>query len=308
MYQESPIWESHSNDGGYTWSTAQEISGNNSTYCTFQTSGGPNECDEDQFSVPVIGPDGTVSVAFENSQHDAVWEPHDATENQYMVVQSNDGGATWGAPVHVADLEDGTADLPLNVDGRQTLTGYQVRVNSAGNIAVDPATGKLYIVFADNRNGNHDVQNPESNMDVFLTTSATGTSWSAPVQVDSGLADQWFPWVAVNPLTHKVSILYHSRDLANTAVYNTSLATSTIPGHFNITRVTTNLSHARQSLWFRAQIPSCRRCSRFHGDYINIAFGSDGSAYMVWTDMRRFLDLGGPEASGFTENVFFART
>jgi hypothetical protein len=307
VYQESPIWEAHSDDGGYTWTAGHEISGSGS-FCTYQTAGNPLECDEDQFSVPVVGPDGTVTVGFENEQHDAVWEPHDTFENQYLVVQSHDGGATWSPPVQVADLEDGSADYPINVDGRQTLSGYQVRVNSAGNIAVDPATGHLAIVFADNRNGNHDVQSPETNTNVFMTTSANGTSWSLPVHVTTGLSDQWFPWAEFNPVSGRLSVLYHSRELSNTAVYNTLLSTNDFGSHFNTTRVTTNLSHPRQSLWFRAQIPSCRRCATFHGDYINIAFAPDGSAYMVWTDMRRFLDLGPPGAEGFTENIFFART
>jgi hypothetical protein len=39
------------------------------------------------------------------------------------------------------------ADYPLNVDGGQTLTGQQFRVNSAGDIVAHPRTGKLYLVF-----------------------------------------------------------------------------------------------------------------------------------------------------------------
>jgi len=41
--------------------------------------------------------------------------------------------------------------ISINADGRQTLTNYQVRVNSAGNIVASPVDGKLYLVFADNR-------------------------------------------------------------------------------------------------------------------------------------------------------------
>ena len=66
-----------------------------------------------------------------NSQHQAAWEHGDLNEDQYMVVRSKDGGQTWSNPVHVADMEDGTRDFPLNVDGRQTLTNYQVRVRGA---------------------------------------------------------------------------------------------------------------------------------------------------------------------------------
>src|SRR6266566_687646 len=50
---------------------------------------------------------------------------------------------------------DGGNDYPINVDGRQTLTNSQFRVNSAGNLAVDPSSGPsqgstvLYISFSD---------------------------------------------------------------------------------------------------------------------------------------------------------------
>ena len=60
---------------------------------------------------------------------------------------------TWSSPTFIVGLEDGSADYPINVGGRQTLTGYQLRVNSAGNIVASPTDGKLYLVFSDNRNG-----------------------------------------------------------------------------------------------------------------------------------------------------------
>jgi hypothetical protein len=41
----------------------------------------------------------------------------------------------------------------------------------------------------------------------------------------------------------------------------------------------------------------------FHGDYINISYGSDGVANVVWTDMREFdADL-----DGFLQFIYFAR-
>ena len=79
-------------------------------------------------------------------------------------------------------MEDGSRDYPINVDGRQTLSGYQVRVWGAGNIVASPTVnGRLYLVFSDNRNGTHDVDNPVTNSDVFIVTSANGGgSWTSP--------------------------------------------------------------------------------------------------------------------------------
>ena len=89
----------------------------------------------------MVTPDGAVHVAFQNGQHEAAWEAGEQFESQYLVVTSTDGGQTFGAPVHVADQEDGTRDFPLNDDGRPTLTGMAMRVPSGGNIAADPRPG-----------------------------------------------------------------------------------------------------------------------------------------------------------------------
>ena len=65
------------------------------------------------------------------------------------------------------------------MDGRQTLTGQQFRVNSAGNIDADPKTGKLYLVFSDNRAGRHDVANPVTDVNVYMMTSTDGPTGGA---------------------------------------------------------------------------------------------------------------------------------
>ena len=209
-YQSSPIFESHSDDGGKHWTKAQEISGSNAALCTFQASGPAGQCDENQFSVPTVGPDGTVYVAFQNEQNKALWEPGEVFDDQYLLVKSTDGGGTWSSPTFVVGLEDGSADYPLNVDGRQTLTGYQLRVNSAGNIVASPRAsenGKLVPRLRDNRNGTHDSASPVTNTDVFLMTSSNGGStWSGTDAGRLGPGDQWFPWVDVNPTNGTIGV------------------------------------------------------------------------------------------------------
>ena len=136
-YAESPIWFSSSDDGGLTWSPPKEISGSHPS-CTFQATGGGTDCDEDQFSVPEVASDGTLYVHFLNGQNDAAWEVPLDLDNQIMVTRSTDGGATFGAPVPAAQLEDGFSDMPYSVIGRQTMWGHQLRWASAGNISVNP--------------------------------------------------------------------------------------------------------------------------------------------------------------------------
>ena len=292
-YQSSPIYESHSDDGGKHWTKAQEISGSNAGLCTFQVSGPAGRCDENQFSVPTVGPDGTVYVVFENEQNEALWETDEVFDDQYLIVKSTNGGATWSNPTFVVGVEDGSADYPINVSGRQTLTGYQVRVNSAGNIVASPTDGKLYLVFSDNRNGVHDSANPVTNTDVFLMVSSNGGgSWSGPMQVDSAAGDQWFPWVDVNPANGEIGILYNDRGSSNGALYNASLAEGPA-GSLVKTTVSTAASNPTQSRYFRAGAPGCENCATFHGDYIGLSYGSNGKANMAWTDMRDPSDIPG---------------
>jgi hypothetical protein len=306
VYASSAIFESHSDDGGEHWSEPQEISGSNATVCTFQETGPAGECDENQFSVPTVAPDGTVYVAFENEQNEALWEPPGRFDDQYLLVKSTDGGETWSSPRFVVGMEDGSNDYPINVVGRQTLSGYQVRVNSAGNIVASPTDGKLYLVFSDNRNGTHDSASPVTNTDVFLMMSSDGAaSWSGPTRVDSGAGDQWFPWVEVNPTNGQIGVLYHDRGSSNGTLYNTSLAEGP-PGSLVKTTVSTAGSNPVDSLFFQAGATGCEECATFHGDYNAIAYGSDGTANLTWTDMRDFVS-DGPFGTGFAQFIYYAR-
>lgn len=305
QFKESPIWESHSDDGGYTWSTAHQISGSNPN-CTFQVDGPAGVCDEDQFSVPAVAPDGTVYVSFQNEQNSSSWEPHEVFESQYMVVKSTDGGVTWRAPVHIANMEDGSRDYPLNVRGRQTVTDYQVRLSNIGNIAVSPIDGSLYQVWSDNTNGLHDVHKPVTNTDVWYSMSTDrGATWSRKALVDPRTTDQWFPWVDVNPVTGQVGVLYNSRYVSDPSLYGAKLATMP-PGGGRATYrwANTKPSHPRESIFFQAKGGGCPNCAVFHGDYIGLDYDANGVAQMVWTDMRQPFRL--HDRTGYLQFIDYA--
>ena len=303
----APILEAHSDDGGKHWTKAQEISGSNPQLCTYHggvpPSAGTGRCDIDQFSVPTVAPDGTVYVAFENSQNEKLWSPGELFDSQYLLVKSLNGGRTWSAPRFVVRLQDGTRDYPVNVDGRQTLTGYQVRVDSAGNIVASPKDGTLYLTFSDNRHGVHDSDNPVTNTDVFVMSSSDGgTSWTSPAVVDASKGDQWFPWVDVNPVTGTIGIVYNDRGRTNGRVYEATLAEG-VPGSFTTTMISTAPSDPTHSVYFKAGAPGCEDCATFHGDYISVTYGSDGHANALWTDMRDFS----PADGAFLQFVYYAR-
>ncbi|HKF19861.1 MAG TPA: sialidase family protein [Candidatus Dormibacteraeota bacterium] len=296
-YLESPIFFSASRDGGATWSLPKEISGTNTALCTFSGTPLPfdGRCKEDQFSTPVVAPDGAIVVAFENEQaiNDGQFR------DQYLVVRSTDGGATWGRPVRASDiLHDGVGDYPINVVGRQTLSNSQFRVNSAGNLAVDPSGGNLVVVWSDNRNGTA----ANTNTDIFLVRSADGgATWSSPVVVTNRTGDQFYPWAAFGPDgSLNVSFFDRSYDPANSQ-YGITLARQR-PGHqILLQQVDTGLSDPNHARWFASATGGK---TIFLGDYNGLAVASDGVAHPMWTDMRRVVTVS--ELSGHTEDVFTA--
>jgi hypothetical protein len=309
---QAPIFEAHSTDGGFTWSTPQEISGSNASLCTFEVGERPDACNDNQFSQPVVAPDGTVYVSFINDQNMSLWESANEFDSQYLMVSSSDGGATWSDPSFIVGLEDGRNDYPLNVDGRQTLTNYQLRAPDTQGFAADPThNGRLYLAFFDNRNGVHDSTNPQTETDMFLMVKPDAASaWTGPFNVNSPDLgdignDQWWPAVGVNPVNGDVSVLYQDRSYASSrGPYGATLATSPAGGRaFTEQRVDTAFSRPRNSVFFRAHADMCPSCTRFVGDYLSMAYGSDGKANLVWNDMGALF----PPLGKYLEFIKYAR-
>lgn len=310
-YVESPIYMSYSDDAGASWTAPREISGSNQTYCTYQEFGPAGECDEDQFSAPVVLPGGDVVVHFLNGQNAAAWESAQEFESQTMAVRSTDGGTTWSAPVHIADLEDGYGDYPQNVDGRLTQTGHQFRTQSVQGLAVDPENGDLYAFWTDNRDGVHDpaAGEPVTKTNVFMTKSTDGgESWTGPDRVTSGKGDRWFAWGAAYDGTVGVMYMDGAYDWPNRDKYGITLATSTDGGaSWSFERVHSALSDPDHSVWFRANVAGCEQCARFIGDYNGLAIDSLGRAHVVWTDMSRVATVPRLGRTGAPQDVFYAR-
>lgn len=280
-----PIMVSFSDDG-VIWSREQEISGFSSE-CVATISGSPHECDLNQDSYPTVAPDGKVYVSFENFNTPA--------ENQVLIVRSSDGGATWTSPVKVDTLFD--INFPQNSDGRDTLTGCQLRYSVKANTAADPSDplgNTVYIVWADNRNGS----STATNTDVFLGRSTDGGATWTVILVDSTANDQFYPWVAVAP-DGRVDVGYMDRSWANPADpgdqnqcrYGFTLSRLGFDGAGNITsqtrqQVDTGLSDVGHSRWFSR---NANPASRFIGDYNGVAVGPDGTTWSLWTDERNIV-------------------
>jgi len=99
------IWESFSQDYGETFSPRVLVSGN-STLCTNTFGAGTTQgnCNENQFSQPFTGSDGALYVVYDNYNNSL----SSATDNhnQVLLSKSIDGGATFSAPVLVANFYD----------------------------------------------------------------------------------------------------------------------------------------------------------------------------------------------------------
>jgi hypothetical protein len=236
-FAESPIWISHSDDGGRTWSTPEEISGS-SDACSYQETGAAEECDESSFSIPEVASDGTLYVHFLNNQNEDEWEVAGDFDGQLMVVRSADGGETFSEPVAAVQLEDGLSDTPWSVIGRQTVWGHQIRWNAVGNISVDPTNpAHVVMVFADRGTPNPNATDacveevpgtapdydpcdsgPGSDNNVYMVESTNrGQTWSARQTLDATAGHAWFPWADHRPNGQLVVAYDHDDVAAGTA-------------------------------------------------------------------------------------------
>ena len=272
-----PVVLSRSDDG-VRWAAHTEISGF-SPACSVRLFGAPNECDLSEFSNPTVAPGGTVYVGFENFNTPA--------QDQYLVVKSTNGGASFSPPVKAADIFD-FDNMPLNADEEPTLTGCQLRWIGPGNIAADPsdATGRtVYVTWADNRAGSVTA----TDTSVFLARSTdAGDTWTV-YTVDNAPNDQFYPWVAVSS-TGRVDVGYMDRSYSagqSVCQYGFSLRRITFPsGVFTPAakmQASTALSDPGKSRWFSG---TTNGSGTFIGDYDGVAIGSDGKTWSLWTDQR----------------------
>src|SRR5207245_3786138 len=113
-----------------------EISGNNATYCNFVDlfvpSRNRHDCDFDQGAWPVVGPDGTIYVIYNNcntSENAAEGFPAIC---QQLMTKSADGGVTWSGPAKVAD--DYSTE-PLNLPSSECPPGLWGNMGNGCQVA-----------------------------------------------------------------------------------------------------------------------------------------------------------------------------
>jgi hypothetical protein len=171
---------SRSTNAGATWSGATRLS----------EMGG--DCLDDdntvEGAVPAVGPEGQIYVS---------WSGHELIRFD----KSTDGGLTFAEDVVVATQPGG---WNFDVPGIYRCNGFPVTVCDTGD---SPYRGNVYIMWSDQRNGLDDT-------DVFLIKSTDGgATWGGMVRVndDVGAAHQFFPWMAVDPQSGNIYVVFYDR-------------------------------------------------------------------------------------------------
>jgi hypothetical protein len=299
-YVQSPIFFAFSSDGGQTFSTPQNISGN-VLY--------------DQGSRPIVGYDGTLYVIFEGATRLA-------TLDGTYIVKSTDGGVTWSKPVVIAALQD---ILPL------ANTAFRVNSFPAGDVAPN---GDIYVAWStlmsdsgglcprSTNNGCHSVA-------VYSKSTDGGANWSNPLPIFPALdastqtavgypatqpdgstlnapaarrVDTLWPGVAISP-SGRVYMSAYAADVVSP--WQTCANTPALPeGRINCLALGNYVHNARLDYYVTnissgsVQMVSTHPINTrngfgggFIGDYTDIAVGSDNVFHAFWTDSNNKQDV-----------------
>lgn len=140
-------------------------------------------------AMPAIAPDGKAFASWSHG-------------GKVYLDRSFDGGTLWlSNDIAVAEQPGGNA---LLIEGHGVFNAQPVLVadNSKG-----PWRGSLYLVWADQRNGENDT-------DIWFTRSHNfGDNWSLPVRIndDAPGKHQYMPWITIDATTGHIYIVYFDR-------------------------------------------------------------------------------------------------
>ena len=189
------IFYAKSTDHGVSYSPRVQISKNG---------GGTNNG-----ATPSIGPNGEVYVVWGNFGN-TIW-----------FQRSLNGGTTWLPTDKTVRTDVNTPPSPLNGNFRNPPIP-----SSACDAGSGPFSGRIYVVWGDDRFGDPDI--------LLSWSDDQGDSWSAPIRVNDDVigngADQFFPWVHVEANGHVHVTFLDRREDPNNFLIGTYLATSTDGG------------------------------------------------------------------------------
>ena len=237
----SRILFSKSMDLGDTWSEAVAIN---------QLEG---DCLDDdnttEGAVPAVGPGGEIYVAWSYA-------------GKIYFDRSVNGGDTW-LPEDIV-LADQPGGWSFDIPGLQRCNGMPV---TAVDLSQGPYRGSVYVNWSDQRNGADDT-------DIWLIRSDDGgNTWSDPIRVndDGPGSHQFLSWMAVDPATGAVYIVFYDRRSYQNNQTDVYLATSLDGGQTFVNHRINETSFTPNPLVF-------------FGDYNNIS-AYDGRVFPIWTQL-----------------------
>lgn len=213
----------------------------------------PGNCVDDdntvQGAVPAVTFDGKVFIAWSNQE-------------TIFLDRSFNGGELWLTnDITVADQPGG---WDINIPGHDRCNGMPVLMTDNSK---SPYRGSLYLVWADQKNG-------EGDTDIWFTRSHNfGDNWALPMRVnDDGKGKhQYLPWMAVDQETGYIYIIFYDRRSYDDNQTNVYLGYSVDGG--------TSFKNVKIS-----ERPFTPEDTKFFGDYNNIS-AHKGIIAPVWTRM-----------------------
>ncbi len=313
------IFETYSKDYGETFSAPVLVSSDSSLCTNTFGAGTPNgNCNENQFSDPFVGPDGSLYVVFANFNNTVSGKDN---RNQMLISKSTDGGHSFGPLVKAGDYYDlpdcqtyqgddaGRGCVPEK--GASTKSVFRATNYPSG--AVNPKNGQVVVNYgsyinryskesngcapaglsADTGINTYDGVKTAGacNNDILVSVSNnggksfTGTSTDPRVLTPVTTAkqqrttDQFWQWTAISP-QGRVVVSYYDRQYGKDEFNGSS---------------DVSLSTSNDARHFRAQrvttssMPAPTefygtKGGLFYGDYTGLA--AVVNAHPIWSDTR----------------------
>ncbi len=241
-------------NGGVSWSNIQVISP--------PTASGHHHqgCDV------TAGPEGNVYAIWANCTTNG----QNSTEDSLGFAKSTDGGTTWTATNHAADMNGIRASQ---------FGPWNIRVAGFPRLDIDRSGGArngwLYVVAAEKNFNGGDAS------DVFLWKSTNqGTTWSAPVRVNQDAANgklQYHAAVNVDAMGG-VNVVYHDCRNSNSNDSVDTYVNRSVDGGLTWTEIKVNDAKFRPA-------PISGTAVGYQGDYIGITSGNN-RIIPNWCDNR----------------------